>query len=115
MGAVPPAGMCDPRRGCGGPETVGPALGAPGDWDSCLPSQPRNGPLPGGVEEGAEGQSSRGEPRLEGPHQEVSHGLRERVPGLPSATVGRAPERVPLLRAGPGLQEVGARPSQEGG
>ena len=36
MGAVPPAGMCDPRRVCRGPEAVGPALGAPGDWHAAF-------------------------------------------------------------------------------
>lgn len=101
MGEVPPGGTCGPRRGCGGPETVGPSLGAPGDWGSCLPSQPHNGPLPGRVEEGAAGQSPQGEHREEGPHQQVSRELRGSVLGLPSATVGWAPERVQPLRAGP--------------
>ena len=85
-----------------GPETVGPSLGAPGDWGSCLPSRPRNGPLPGRVEEGVAGQIPQGEPHGEGPHQGVSRELRGSLLGLPSATVGRAPERVQLLRAGPG-------------
>ena len=102
MGEVPPGGTCGPRSGCGGPETVGPSLGAPGDRGSCLPSQPRNRPLPGRVEEGAAGQSPQGEPHGEGPHQDVSRELRGSVLGLPSASVGRAPERVQLLRAGPG-------------
>lgn len=59
MGVVPPAGMCDPRRGCGDPETVGPALGAPGDWHDCLPSQPRNGRLPLGWRKGRKDKARR--------------------------------------------------------
>ena len=54
------------------------------------------------MEEGAAGQSPQGEPHGEGPHQDVSRELRGSVLGLPSASVGRAPERVQLLRAGPG-------------
>ena len=79
MGEVPPGGMCGPRSGCGGPETVGPSLGAPGDRGSCLPSQPCNRPLPGRVEEGAAGQSPQGEPHGEGPQQDVSRELRGSV------------------------------------
>lgn len=93
MGEVPPGGTCGPRSGCG-PRDSGTLAGAPGDWGSCLLSRPRNGPLPRRVEEGVAGQIPQGEPHGKGPHQGVSRELRGSLLGLPSATVGRDPERV---------------------
>lgn len=77
-----------------GPRDSGTLAGAPGDWGSCLLSRPRNGPLPRRVEEGVAGQIPQGEPHGKGPHQGVSRELRGSLLGLPSATVGRDPERV---------------------
>lgn len=50
MGEVPPGGTCSPRRGAGARDS-GTSLGAPGDWGSCLPSQP-HGPLRVGWKKG---------------------------------------------------------------
>ena len=46
------------------------------------------------LEEGVAGQIPQGEPHGKGPHQGVSRELRGSLLGLPSATVGRDPERV---------------------